>query len=69
MTTLSAARTSGREASYVEVVTVPEMEANGDYHWSTGRSMMSPIAGMPAIARVTLEERAPITFVFPFLEH
>lgn len=67
VTTLSAARETGREDSFVEVVTVPEMEANGDYHWSTGTSMMAPIAGMPAIARVTLEEKAPISFVFPFL--
>ncbi|MEM9089551.1 MAG: hypothetical protein AAGC93_12490 [Cyanobacteria bacterium P01_F01_bin.53] len=67
VTTISAARETGRDESFVEVVTVPEMEANGDYHWSTGRSMMAPIAGMPAIARVTLEEKAPITFVFPFL--
>lgn len=68
ITTLQAARQNGLEQAYVEVVTVPDMDANGDYHWSTGVSMMSPIAGMPAIARVTLEERAPIGFVFPFLD-
>ncbi|MGC1308741.1 MAG: hypothetical protein WA885_16065 [Phormidesmis sp.] len=68
VTTLEAARESALDQTYIEVVTVPEMDANGDYHWSTGTSMMSPIAGMPAIARVTLAEKAPISFVFPFLE-
>ncbi len=68
ITTASAAREAGLEQAYVEVVTVPDMDANGDYHWSTGASMMSPIAGMPAIARVTLAEKAPIAFVFPFLD-
>lgn len=68
VTTLAAAREAGLEQAYIEVVTVPDMDPNGDYHWSTGASMMAPIAGMPAIARVTLEEKAPIAFVFPFLD-
>lgn len=69
VTTIEAAREAGLEdRAYIEVVTVPDMDANGDYHWSTGASMMAPIAGMPAIARVTLEEKAPITYVLPFLE-
>ena len=68
ITTLSAAREAGLEQAFVEVVTIPDMDANGDYHWSTGTSMMAPIAGMPAIARVTLEEKAPIAFVLPFLD-
>ncbi len=51
----------------MKVLLIPDMDANGDYHWSTGTSMMAPIAGMPAIARVTLEEKAPIAFVLPFL--
>ena len=68
ITTLNAARENALDQTFVEVVTVPDMDSNGDYHWSTGRSMMSPIAGMPAIARVTLEERAPIAFVLPFLQ-
>ena len=68
ITTLDDARENALDQTFVEVVTVPDMDANGDYHWSNGRSMMSPIAGMPAIARVTLAKRAPITFVFPFLQ-
>lgn len=69
VTTIEAAREAGLDdRAYIEVVTVPDMDENGDYHWSTGASMMAPIAGMPAIARVTLAEKAPITFVLPFLE-
>ncbi len=67
VTTIEAARKTGLDQAYVEVVAIPDMDAEGNYHWSTGSSMMAPIAGMPAIARVTLEEKAPITFVFPFL--
>ena len=71
--TLDAARSSqnssesGRADSLVEVIAQPEQNQQGDYIWSTGANSMSPIAGMPAIARVTLTQQAPITFVFPFL--
>lgn len=68
VTTVEAARAQGLEPSYVEVVIVPDRTENGDYSWSTGTSMMAPMAGMPAIARVTLDEKAPIAFVFPFLD-
>ncbi|MEO0455562.1 MAG: hypothetical protein AAF152_03135 [Cyanobacteria bacterium P01_A01_bin.114] len=68
VTTIDAARESDLDQAYVEVITVPERDENGNFYWSTGTSDMSPIAGMPAIARVTLEEKAPIAFVFPFLD-
>lgn len=68
-TTLEAIRKTDFEQAEVEVVTVPDRDSNGDYHWSTGVSEMTPIAGMPAIARITLQEKAPITFVLPFLEN
>ena len=35
---------------------------------STYNSNLLPLVGMPGIARVTLAEKAPITFVFPFLD-
>ena len=69
VTTIESARETRLEQTYVEVVTIPEQDENGDYLWSTGSSDMAPIAGMPAVARVTLKERAPIAFVFPFLEN
>lgn len=69
ITTIEAVRKAGRDQeAYVEVITIPYMDEAGNYHWSTGSSMMAPIAGMPAIARVTLEQKAPITYVFPFLD-
>lgn len=68
VTTIEAARESRLSDSYVEVVTIPRQSEQGDYYWSTGASSMAPIAGMPAIARVTLQEKAPISFVFPFLD-
>lgn len=67
VTTIEAARKNRLEESYVEVVTIPRQDDSGDYYWSTGVSSMAPIAGMPAIARVTLQEKSPISFVFPFL--
>lgn len=67
VTTIEAARENRLDQTYVEVITVPSQNDNGDYRWSTGASDMAPIAGMPAIARVTLKEKAPIAFVFPFL--
>ena len=68
VTTIEAARESRLDDSYVEVVTIPRQDEEGDFYWSAGASNMAPIAGMPAIARVTLEEKAPISFVFPFLD-
>ncbi|MEM9907995.1 MAG: hypothetical protein AAF921_23535 [Cyanobacteria bacterium P01_D01_bin.44] len=68
ITTIEAARETGFEQAYVEVVTVPERDENGDFYWSTGTSDMAPMAGMPAIARVTLEEKAPLAFILPFLD-
>ena len=67
VTTIEAARKNRLEESYVEVVTIPRQDEVGDYYWSTGVSSMAPIAGMPAVARVTLKEKTPISFIFPFL--
>ena len=67
ITTIEAARENRLDETYVEVVTIPSQDDNGNYRWSTGTSDMAPIAGMPAIARVTLKEKAPFAFVFPFL--
>ncbi len=69
VTTLAAVRKADLEQAEIEVVTVPDRDDNGSYQWSTGVSEMIPVAGMPAIARITLQEKAPITFVFPFLEN
>lgn len=68
ITTLEAARENNLNETFVEVLTIPEQSENGDYYWSTGASDMAPIAGMPTSARVTLKKRAPIAFVFPFLD-
>jgi hypothetical protein len=38
------------------------------YRWSASSRQMIPLAGMPATARITIAEKAPITFVFPFLD-
>lgn len=45
-----------------------DAESDSSYEWSAYSGNLSPLAGMPGIARVTLEEKAPITFVFPFLD-
>lgn len=68
-TTLAAVRKANFEQTQIEVVIVPDRDSNGGYHWSTGVGKMIPIAGMPAIAHITLQEKAPIAFVFPFLEN
>ncbi|NET48586.1 MAG: hypothetical protein F6K09_07615 [Merismopedia sp. SIO2A8] len=56
--------------SRVEVVAAlkPNDETMSGYEWSSanGDSMMIP-AGSTAKARVTLAQRSPISFVFPFL--
>ncbi len=68
VTTLEGARVTDLSTAQVEVLVEPNRDENGRYDWSTGRDEMAPMAGMPAIARVTLKERSPIAFVFPFLE-
>ena len=68
ITTIESARENREQQSFVEVVSAPVQSDNGNYVWSTGQNEMAPMVGMPAIARVTLKERAPIAFVFPFLE-
>lgn len=68
ITTIDGAREGALDRTYVEVITIPNMDSRGNFEWSTGTSMMSPIAGMPAIARVTLEQKAPISYIFPFFQ-
>ncbi|MEO1590618.1 MAG: hypothetical protein AAFU71_04915, partial [Cyanobacteria bacterium J06632_22] len=50
-----------------------DLEADPDsasgYRWSASSNKMFPLAGMPAAARITLDERAPIAFVLPFLDN
>jgi hypothetical protein len=73
VTTLDAARQSGivNQENSVEVVAELEpdpLTASG-YRWSSRRGTRLTLSpGVSAIARITLAEKAPITFVFPFLE-
>jgi hypothetical protein len=77
ITTLEAARqaepselTALQDGS-VQVVVKLEPDANNSsgYKWSVlGSSQPSLVAGDTVTARVTLAQKAPITFVFPFLE-
>ncbi|MBD1871008.1 hypothetical protein H6F95_27625 [Cyanobacteria bacterium FACHB-471] len=73
VTTLDAARQSGiaDQENLVEVVAElePDPATASGYRWSSARGTRLTLApGMSAIARITLAEKAPITFVFPFLE-
>ncbi|MBD2071846.1 hypothetical protein H6F93_30730 [Leptolyngbya sp. FACHB-671] len=73
VTTLDAARQSGitDQENLVEVVAElePDPSTASGYRWSSARGTRLTLApGMSAIARITLAEKAPITFVFPFLE-
>jgi hypothetical protein len=73
VTTLDAARQSGITDQENSVEVVAELEPDpataSGYRWSSTRGTRLTLApGMSAIARITLAEKAPITFVFPFLE-
>ncbi len=46
----------------------PDPVSDNNYEWSAYNSNLSPLAGIPCIARITLAEKAPISFVFPFFD-
>ena len=54
----------------LEVLVELKADASSDSgdEWSAYNGNLSLLAGMPGIARITLAEKAPITFVFPFLD-
>jgi hypothetical protein len=72
ITTLEGVRQlqNPEEMTMIEVLTELEKspESASGYRWSASSRNMLPLAGMPAVARITLEEKAPIAFVFPFLD-
>jgi hypothetical protein len=73
VTTLEAARQVGlvNQENSVEVVAELQLDAStaSGYRWSSARGTRLTLSpGMSAIAHITLAEKAPITFVFPFLE-
>ncbi|MEM9806243.1 MAG: hypothetical protein AAF959_13265 [Cyanobacteria bacterium P01_D01_bin.56] len=45
----------------------PDPNTASGYKWSASSLSMVPLAGMQATARITLEEKAPLWFVLPFL--
>lgn len=45
----------------------PDPDSSSGYKWSASSLSMVPLGGMHATARVTLEEKAPLWFVLPFL--
>jgi len=68
ITTIEAARENKLDETFVEVLTLPAQKEDGSFAWSASSNNMDPIAGMPAFSRVTLKKKAPIAFVFPFLD-
>ena len=76
ITTLEAARRKQAEdgtvlqQATIEVVAelIPDPSSESGYLWSSGDPNIRLAPGVPTRARITIEERAPITFVFPFLE-
>ena len=45
----------------------PDPNTSSGYKWSASSLNMVPLGGMHAMARVTLDEKAPLWFVLPFL--
>ena len=71
VTTLEAARQTDllNQESLIEVVAELEQELTGEgYQVSTRDGSAALAPGMMATARITLKEKAPIAFVFPFFE-
>ena len=76
ITTLEAARRhQGSEEmtlqqASIEVVAELERDptSTSGYKWSSGEPQIRLAPGVPTKARIVIEEKAPITFVFPFLE-
>jgi hypothetical protein len=53
----------------IEVIAkLDRADTDSGYRWSASSRQMIPLAGMPATARITIDEKAPIAFVFPFLD-
>lgn len=71
--TLAGIRELDDPAAPTTIEVIIELEEDPDsgsgYRWSASSNKMFPLAGMPAAARVTLDERAPIAFVLPFLDN
>ena len=76
ITTLDAARQNqaseemALQQASIEVVAelIRDPSSTSGYLWSSGDPNVRLAPGVPARARITIEKRAPITFVFPFLE-
>ena len=76
ITTLEAARQkqasegTALQQATIEVVAelVPDPSSESGYLWSSGDPNIRLTPGVPTRARITIEQKAPITFVFPFLE-
>lgn len=72
--TLDAARqasTTNLQSEAIEVVIELEPDAStvSGYRWSSPAGQRIEVApGMTATARITLDQKAPIAFAFPFLE-
>lgn len=70
--TLEGIRELDDPAAPTTIEVIIDLEEDPDsgtgYRWSASSNQMFPLAGMPAAARVTLDEKAPIAFVLPFLE-
>lgn len=72
VTTLDAVRETDNPETTTVIEVLAELETSdtsaSGYRWSASSRSMLPLAGMPAAARVTLKEKAPIAFVLPFLD-
>ena len=74
ITTLEEARqadTATLQPESIEVLVELERDAStvSGYRWSSAAGeRLNLSAGMPTTARITLEQKAPIAFAFPFLE-
>lgn len=76
ITTLEAVRQNqaseelALQQTSIEVLVELERDpsAVSGYKWSSGEPQIRLAPGIPTRARITIEQKAPITFVFPFLE-
>jgi hypothetical protein len=73
ITTLDAARQAAQSnaapTEAIEVMAELQRDAtSGEYQWSSTKPAQRLAPGTTTTARITLAERAPITFIFPFLE-
>ena len=76
ITTLEAVRQNqaseelALQQTSIEVLVELERDpsAVSGYKWSSGEPQIRLAPGIPTRARITIEQKVPITFVFPFLE-